>query len=475
MTIGDVVSQYPSSIITVAIAFAFLWLALYIFRVNPDDAASKLASAAMFVVFLYLLSDFTGDTASTKEYLVFYQRALWWLPFAPVLWLHIAQSTTQPLAFRGAACFVSSALNLLRSNSVLGALYGFAALFVLVNIFTDSIFNFGALQTAALPLKDAPLPTGPAYDLFAVFAFLIASAAWVNFLSQWWRQAKSGNGQEHFLWDGVRALAHTGIPLSKSRDRTDFWWLALGSILFWLASAGALVDAGVGIAAPVSLGHIAMGLGVAIVAIAILRHNAFLKVEALERDVLYASIGALAIALAYIAAIFIGQLGNGDARAIPVLTLVLITALALTTHMLADMLKIWFSDTIGTRLGIFTAGDVDKMRRLYEESAKVKRSQRPAVEIFDDGDKTVGRLLELLTPRQREIITLRAKGLSDKQIADMLEIKLPTVRKHIEDIKTRIGSRDKADCAVYCVVTGLLTKEDLIDWFDSLELDNNHA
>ncbi|HCH00195.1 MAG TPA: hypothetical protein DE036_10670 [Actinobacteria bacterium] len=213
----------------------------------------------------------------------------------------------------------------------------------------------------------------------------------------------------------------------------------------------------------------------AIVAIAILRHNAFLKVEALERDVLYASIGALAIALAYIAAIFIGQLGNGDARAIPVLTLVLITALALTTHMLADMLKIWFSDTIGTRLGIFTAGDVDKMRRLYEESAKVKRSQRPAVEIFDDGDKTVGRLLELLTPRQREIITLRAKGLSDKQIADMLEIKLPTVRKHIEDIKTRIGSRDKADCAVYCVVTGLLTKEDLIDWFDSLELDNNHA
>ncbi len=140
--------------------------------------------------------------------------------------------------------------------------------------------------------------------------------------------------------------------------------------------------------------------------------------------------------------------------------------------MLADELKIWFSQLIGTRLGLFTTGDVDKMRQLYREASRVKRQQEPAVELFNDGNKTVEQLLDLLTPRQREIITLRAKGLSDKQIADVLNIKLPTVRKHTEDIKDRIGSRDKADCAIYCVVTGLLSKEDLMDWFDSLDFIN---
>ncbi|MBE0448515.1 MAG: hypothetical protein IBX64_10545 [Actinobacteria bacterium] len=107
-----------------------------------------------------------------------------------------------------------------------------------------------------------------------------------------------------------------------------------------------------------------------IVAIAILRHNALLKKEALERDAIYTSIGALGITAVYAIAIFIGQ---GDILEVPIAGLVLITTLALATHMLADTLKIWFSQLIGTRLGLFTPSDIDKMKQLYHEASRVKR------------------------------------------------------------------------------------------------------
>ncbi len=36
-----------------------------------------------------------------------------------------------------------------------------------------------------------------------------------------------------------------------------------------------------------------------------------------------------------------------------------------------------------------------------------------------------------------------------------------------------MGLRDKADCAIYCLVTGLLNREDLVDWFDALDLKDS--
>ncbi|HZD60957.1 MAG TPA: helix-turn-helix transcriptional regulator [Anaerolineae bacterium] len=473
MTLGDVLSQYPSSIITAGVALAFLWLALYIYRVNPDDSVSKLASGAMITIFLYLLSDFMVSTATTKFQVILYQHALWWLPFAPVLWLHLSQKATHPLQLQGTIShWVGDALNALRSHATIGALYGCAALFLLAEAFTDSLFRFSDVQNAVLPLKSQSLPTGPVYILFVTFIFLTTFMAWINFLSQWWKESKKKIGEATFFKHGIYKLILTGIPFKRSSYRSQFWWLSLGGILFWAASAGLLIKSVTGINTGYAPGNITLGSGIIIVAIAILKYNALLNREALERDAIYTSIGALGIAIIYAIATFIGQ---GDILDVPIASLVLITTLALTTHMLADALKIWFSQLIGTRFGLFTSSDVDKMKQLYHEASRVKRRQEPAVELFNDGNKTVDHLLDLLTPRQREIITLRARGLSDKQIADALDIKLPTVRKHIEDIKTRIGSRDKADCAIYCVVTGLLSKDDLVDWFDSLNINDNNG
>jgi len=439
MTLGEILNQYPSSIIVACTAFAFLWLALYVFRVNPEDDVSKLASGALITVFLYLFSNFMVSTATLKSQVELYQRALWWLPFAPVLWLHLSQKATGPLEFKGIAWrYPATGINALRSSAVLGAFYGIAALFSLAGMFTGSLFRFNAIHGAILPLKDHSVPTGPGFVLFAVFMFLLTSFAWINFLAAWWKNRGS-----------------------------QFWWLSLGGFLFWSASLGLLVKSTAAIRMHFTLGNSILSIGIIIVAIAILKHNALLKKEALEKDAIYVSVGAFGVTFIYAFAVFMGQ---GSIVGIRVGTLMIIATLALSTHMLADTLKIWFSQLFAARLGLLSAGDIDRMKQLYHEASRVKRKQEPVVELFNDGNKTVGQLLNLLTPRQREIITLRAKGLSDKQIADTLNIKLATVRKHTEDIKKRIGSRDKADCAIYCVVTGLLSKEDLVDWFDSLDI-----
>jgi len=472
MTLGEVLTQYPLSILTISTAFAFLWLALYVFRVNPEDNLSKLASGAMITIFLYLLSNFMVGTATSKTQIVFYQRALWWLPFAPVLWLHLSQKATQPLRFRGnIRHLIGNIINATRTNSIMGAFYGIAALFFLAGVFTDILFELDTITSESLPLKNQGIPLGPGHFLFTIFVLLMASIAWINFLSAWWIDSKN-SANERFLRHGILKFAHTTIPFCRSPYRSQFWWLSLGGVLFWTAAIGLLISGATDIKGNIVTGNKILALGVLIVAIAILRHNALLKKEALEKDAIYVSIGALGITAIYAAAVFIGQ---GSIMDVPVTALVFITILALSSHMLADTLKVWFGQFIGTRFGLFSTGDVDKMKQLYQEAARVARRSGPAVELFDDNNKSVDRLLGLLTARQQEIISLRARGLSDKQIANALNIKLPTVRKHIEDIKNRIGSRDKADCAVYCILTGLLSKEDLLDWFDSLNIDDTNV
>jgi len=472
MTLGEVLAEYPLSILTISTAFAFLWLALYVFRVNPEDTLSRLASGAMITVFLYLLSNFMVGTATSKTQIVFYQRALWLVPFAPVLWLRLSQKATRPLQFRGDVNHsIANIINATRTNSIMGAFYGIAAIFFLAGAFTDILFELNAITNESLPLKDQGIPVGPGYALFTIFVLLMTSFAWINFLSAWWiESAKSAS--ERFLWHGFLKFVQTIIPFYKSSYRSQFWWLSLGGVLFWAASIGLSISAVTDIKGTIITGNKTLAFGVLIVAIAILRHNALLKREALEKDAIYVSIGALGITAIYAAAVFVGQ---GSIMDIPVAALVLITILALSSHMLADTLKVWFGQFIGTRFGLFSTGDVDKMKQLYQEAARVARKSGPAVELFDDDNKSVDHLLGLLTTRQQEIISLRARGLSDKQIADALNIKLPTVRKHLEDIKNRIGVRDKADCAVYCILTGLLSKEDLLDWFDSLGIDSTNS
>lgn len=56
-----------------------------------------------------------------------------------------------------------------------------------------------------------------------------------------------------------------------------------------------------------------------------------------------------------------------------------------------------------------------------------------------------------LSPRQREIMRLICRGSTDKEIAEALKLKLPTVANYIQNAISRLGARNRTHAAVLFV------------------------
>jgi len=54
----------------------------------------------------------------------------------------------------------------------------------------------------------------------------------------------------------------------------------------------------------------------------------------------------------------------------------------------------------------------------------------------------------LLTPREQEIVILVSKGLSDKEVANLLEIGFTTVRTHLKHAMQKIGCNNRTEMAL---------------------------
>jgi DNA-binding NarL/FixJ family response regulator len=67
--------------------------------------------------------------------------------------------------------------------------------------------------------------------------------------------------------------------------------------------------------------------------------------------------------------------------------------------------------------------------------------------------------LDVLTPRQREILQLVAEGKSTKEVAQMLDLSVKTVETHRAQIMDRLGIRDLAGLVRYAVRTGLVSTD----------------
>ena len=50
-----------------------------------------------------------------------------------------------------------------------------------------------------------------------------------------------------------------------------------------------------------------------------------------------------------------------------------------------------------------------------------------------------------LTPRERDVLELIAKGLKQKQIAENLSISMETARKHIKNAYKKLGAHNKVE------------------------------
>jgi DNA-binding NarL/FixJ family response regulator len=84
-------------------------------------------------------------------------------------------------------------------------------------------------------------------------------------------------------------------------------------------------------------------------------------------------------------------------------------------------------------------------RRLIAEFARrLEPAPRPATEL--DG----------LTEREREVLTLVARGLSNAEIAEHAHISVPTVKTHISHLLTKLAARDRAHLVIAAYETGLI-------------------
>ena len=64
--------------------------------------------------------------------------------------------------------------------------------------------------------------------------------------------------------------------------------------------------------------------------------------------------------------------------------------------------------------------------------------------------------LDLLTDREREVMTLVAAGLSNDEIAERLYISPTTAKTHVSRTMIKLGARDRAQLVVYAYETGLV-------------------
>ncbi|MEU2282686.1 response regulator transcription factor [Streptomyces sp. NPDC013178] len=66
-------------------------------------------------------------------------------------------------------------------------------------------------------------------------------------------------------------------------------------------------------------------------------------------------------------------------------------------------------------------------------------------------------VLNALTEREREVMTLAAHGMSNAEIADRLVLSPLTVRSHIQRAMTKLHARDRAQLVVIAYQSGLVT------------------
>jgi DNA-binding NarL/FixJ family response regulator len=85
-------------------------------------------------------------------------------------------------------------------------------------------------------------------------------------------------------------------------------------------------------------------------------------------------------------------------------------------------------------------------RRLIEEFA---RRPEPALTTPD--------ALAALTDREREVLALVARGLSNTEIAERLVVSPATSKTHVSRVLTKLGARDRAQLVMLAYETGLVT------------------
>jgi LuxR family transcriptional regulator, maltose regulon positive regulatory protein len=112
---------------------------------------------------------------------------------------------------------------------------------------------------------------------------------------------------------------------------------------------------------------------------------------------------------------------------------------------------------------------ISKLLQTTQESGKVKADMIPYVDRLVAGQQQAGQdrlaptsgagILNALSPRETDILTLIAAGMSNKEIARSLEIGPETVKSHLKSVFTKLGVERRAQAVSRAQTLGLVTTQ----------------
>ncbi len=104
-------------------------------------------------------------------------------------------------------------------------------------------------------------------------------------------------------------------------------------------------------------------------------------------------------------------------------------------------------------------GQICASIRSEQRTAPPRRAKATAVATRQHADNVQGALIEPLTPRELDVLTLMAQRITNREIAVVLDISANTVKQHIGNILAKLGSADRRQAIARAAELGILSPD----------------